>query len=171
MMSLAGQSLALLFFPAVIAYTAVSDLLRMTIPNRVTLLLAGSFPVAALAVAMPPAQIGWHVAVGAGVLVLSFLCFAAGWIGGGDAKAAAATALWLGTEQTLPYLLYGAVLGGGLTLMLLTFRTAPLPALASRQPWLVRLHDPRTGVPYGIALAAAALLVYPDSVWMQALGR
>jgi prepilin peptidase CpaA len=33
-------------------------------------------------------------------------------------------------------------------------------------PWLERLHAPRTGVPYGIALAAAALVVFPESpIW------
>jgi prepilin peptidase CpaA len=35
-----------------------------------------------------------------------------------------------------------------------------------RQPWLARLHDRRVGVPYGIALAAAALAVYPNTIWM-----
>jgi len=32
-----------------------------------------------------------------------------------------------------------------------------------RVTWIERLHDRKTGVPYGIALAAAALLVYPQS--------
>jgi prepilin peptidase CpaA len=30
-----------------------------------------------------------------------------------------------------------------------------------------RLHRLDGGVPYGIALAAAALLVYPETTWMQ----
>jgi prepilin peptidase CpaA len=41
------------------------------------------------------------------------------------------------------------------------------PALAGRA-WVVRLHEPAGDVPYGIALAIAALLVYPSTVWMQA---
>ena len=40
------------------------------------------------------------------VLVVTFMFFARGWIGGGDAKLAAATALWLGFDQLLNYLLY-----------------------------------------------------------------
>jgi prepilin peptidase CpaA len=35
------------------------------------------------------------------------------------------------------------------------------------QEWALRLHRPNGGVPYGIALAAAALLIYPDTPWMQ----
>jgi prepilin peptidase CpaA len=36
--------------------------------------------------------------------------------------------------------------------------------------WLVRLHSPNEGMPYGIALAAAGLLAYPHSPFMAALG-
>ena len=48
---------------------------------------------------------------------------------------------------------------------LLLFRMLPLPQIAISQAWLVKLHHPRTGVPYGIAMAAAALLVYPSTPW------
>jgi Flp pilus assembly protein protease CpaA len=33
----------------------------------------------------------------------------------------------------------------------------------------MRLHDSGGGIPYGIALAAAALEVYPKSGWMPGL--
>ena len=45
----------------------------------------------------------------------------------------------------------------------------PLPSLLSGQPWAERLHRKDSGVPYGIALAAAALVVYPDTIWMKAI--
>ena len=61
------------------------------------------------------------------------------------------------------------LLGGALTLLLLSFRTLPLPQYLAAQGWVQRLHDKKSGVPYGIALAAAALLVYPDTLWMQAI--
>jgi prepilin peptidase CpaA len=96
--------------------------------------------------------------------------FAAGWIGGGDAKLAAATALWLGFEHLTTYLLYASLMGGALTLLLLRYRREPMPGLLVRQEWAVHLHSPSTGVPYGIALAAAALLLYPQSVFMRAIG-
>jgi prepilin peptidase CpaA len=160
------DALVLLVFPTLVIYSGVSDLLRMTISNRVSLGLALAFFVVAVATGMPLATIGWHVAAGGLVLVITFACFAFGWIGGGDAKIAAATAMWFGFDQLLPYLIVASLLGGVLTLALLKARTYPLPSAAARQPWILRLHAPETGIPYGIALAAAALLVYPETTWM-----
>jgi len=37
--------------------------------------------------------------------------------------------------------------------------------------WVERLHRPGGGVPYGIALAAAALFIYPYTAWMQVAGQ
>lgn len=165
--------LRLLLFPTLMAFAASSDLLTMTISNRVSLLLIAGFFVLAIASGMGLTEIGLHVAAGAAVLAISFTCFAMGWIGGGDAKVAAATALWLGFEFLLPYLVIASVLGGLLTLALLVFRHWPLPYMLSGQPWLLRLHHPKSGIPYGIALAAGALLIYPETPWIKAvdLGR
>ena len=44
----------------------------------------------------------------------------------------------------------------------------PLPPILATQEWAQRLHQKGGGVPYGIALAAAALFVYPNTFWMQA---
>jgi prepilin peptidase CpaA len=110
--------------------------------------------------------IGWHLAAGLLVLAASFVLFTQGWIGGGDAKLAAATALWFGFGHLLDYLLYASLFGGALTLLLLQFRHLRLPGKLAQQQWIQRLHEPTTGVPYGIALAAAALVVYPQTGWM-----
>lgn len=165
--------LRLLLFPMLMAFAASSDLLTMTISNRVSLLLIAGFFVLAVASGMGLTEIGWHIAAGAAVLAVSFTCFALGWIGGGDAKVAAATALWMGFEFLLPYLVIASALGGVLTLALLAFRRWPLPYAFSGQHWLLRLHHPESGIPYGIALAAGALMVYPETPWIKAvdLGR
>lgn len=161
----------LIVFPALMAFAAASDLFTMTISNRVSLLVIGTFFVFAVAAGLAPLEIAWHVAAGALVLLATFGCFAAGWIGGGDAKLAAATALWFGFAHTLDYLLVAAVLGGGLTLLILNLRQWPLPARVASWDWLQRLHAQKSGVPYGIALSASALLLYPYSrVWELALG-
>jgi len=35
----------------------------------------------------------------------------------------------------------------------------------------LRLHDDKSGIPYGIALAAAGLIVYPSTrIWLLASG-
>jgi prepilin peptidase CpaA len=156
-------------FPAAMAYAASSDLVSMTISNRLSLALALSFFAVAFLIGMPLADIGRHVLASLLVLVVAFFCFARGWIGGGDAKLAAATALWLGFVHLMDYLLIASFAGGILTLALLYVRKMPLPELLARQEWIARLHHPKTGIPYGIALAAAGLIVYPDTVFMRAL--
>ncbi len=165
--------LRLLLFPTLMAFAASSDLLTMTISNRVSLLLIAGFLVLAVASGMGLTEIGLHIAAGATVLTIAFTCFAMGWIGGGDAKVAAATALWFGFDFLLPYLLIASVFGGVLTLALLAFRRWPLPCMFSGQSWLLRLHHPESGIPYGIALAAGALMIYPETPWIRVvdLGR
>jgi len=160
----------LMLFPAIMAFAASSDLLTMTISNRVSLVLIAGFFALALAGGMGGADLLVHMGAGAVVLVVAFGFFTRGWIGGGDAKLAATTALWVGFDHLLPYLVYASLFGGALTLALVQFRMAPLPAALARQEWLERLHRKDAGVPYGIALAAAALAVYPETQWMTAIG-
>lgn len=163
------QIVLLGLFPAVMAFAAASDLLTMTISNRVSIALALGFFLAAFLIGMPYAEMGEHMLAALLVLAIAFACFAFGWIGGGDAKLAAATALWFGFSHLMDYLLLAAMIGGVLTLVLLALRQWPLPSLLARQPWIARLHDMKTGIPYGIALAIAGLLVYPDTAFIHAL--
>jgi prepilin peptidase CpaA len=160
----------LILFPTIMAFAASSDLLTMTISNRVSIILVGGFLALALMSGMAPAEVLSHVGAGALVLVVAFGFFTRGWIGGGDAKLAAATAMWLGFGYLLNYLVYASLLGGALTLMLIEFRLVPLPGLLAGQFWAQRLHRQDGDIPYGIALAGAALLIYPDTPWMQAVG-
>lgn len=157
----------LLLFPALMAFAASSDLFTMTISNRVTLILAAGFFALALYVGMDLHAVLWHLAAAFAVLAVAFLFFARGWIGGGDAKLAAATALWFGFDHLMAYLLYASIFGGILTFAMIRFRLMPLPETLAEQEWVKRLHKLDGGVPYGIALAAAALLIYPDTAWMQ----
>ncbi len=157
----------LLLFPALMALAAASDLFTMTISNRISLALAAGFLVLAPASGMGGYDILLHLAAGASVLVVAFACFAMGWVGGGDAKVAAAAALWFGFAHLLNYLLYASLFGGALTLLLLQFRQWPLPYPLAGQAWLMRLHAKESGIPYGIALALGALMIYPDTEWMK----
>ena len=111
---------------------------------------------------------GSHVGAAAVVFAVVFVIFAQGWIGGGDAKLAAATALWLGFDHLLAYFLYASLFGGVLTFTMIQFRVAPLPGFLAGQDWAQRLHRMDAGVPYGIALAASALIIYPETAWMAA---
>lgn len=164
---LAGATLVL--FPAMMVFAAFSDLFTMTISNRVSIVLAIGFFVLAFALRLPLPVIGQHLACGFAVLVLTFVFFAFRWIGGGDAKLASATALWLGFDHLWDYGIYAALLGGALTLGILALRHWPLPRLLITQGWIARLHDQDSGVPYGIALAIAGLLLYPETrIWLSA---
>jgi len=154
-------------FPLLMIAAATSDAVSMRIPNWLTGTLALAFPLAAAGTAMPAATLGLHVAVGFGALIVCMGLFATGWIGGGDAKFFAAAALWLGPAHILSFLLVSTVFGGLLTLALLFFRKLPMPAPLAGQGWLMRLHDPSEGVPYGLALAAGGLLVFGQSAWMS----
>ena len=162
-----ASAIGMVLFPAMMAVAASSDLLTMTISNRVSLILVGGFFVLALTIGMSGADILWHMGAGALILVVAFGCFAMGWIGGGDAKLAAAIALWFGFDHLLAYLLYASLLGGALTFLLIQFRMLPLPQFLVAQEWAERLHRENAGVPYGIPLATAALLIYPDTPWMK----
>jgi prepilin peptidase CpaA len=165
------EAALLLVFPALMAYAAASDLLTMTIPNQLSLALVLGFAAFAAVGGLPAHAVLMHLAAGGAVLAVSFGLFAFGWIGGGDAKLAAATALWLGFETLFEYLFVSSLAGGLLTLGLLMLRKHPLPSFAVRWAWLSRLHEPKTGIPYGIALAGAALVVYPHCpLWLAALG-
>jgi len=159
----------LLLFPALMAFAAASDLFTMTISNRVSLALMAGFLALALASGMAPYEILIHAGAGAAVLAVGFACFAMGWVGGGDAKVAAAAALWFGFGHLLNYLVYASLFGGALTLMLLQFRQWPLPYMFAGQAWLLKLHAKDSGIPYGIALAIGALTVYPETEWIKAV--
>lgn len=161
----------LVVFPFLMAYAAASDLLTMTIPNALSLALLAVFPVAVLLLGLSWGEFGEHLAAGGITLAVTFALFCFGLIGGGDAKLAAATALWLGFEPLADYVLAASLAGGVLTLLILQARAYPLPRIAASWPWALRLHDTRTGVPYGIALAAAALVVCPSApLWRALLG-
>ncbi|MDT3685496.1 MAG: prepilin peptidase [Pseudorhodoplanes sp.] len=164
------DAIRLSLFPALMLFAAWSDLFTMTISNRVSILLVVGFAVMAVLVGLSPTDMLWHAGAGLLVLAIAFACFAFGWIGGGDAKLAAATALWFGFTHLMEYLLIASIFGGALTLLLLQIRAWPLPLMLANREWAQRLHEPRGGIPYGIALAAAAIVIYPNTIWMKPLG-
>ena len=162
-------TIGLFIFPFAMAFAASSDLLTMRISNKLVMLMVGAFVIVALATGLPLPEFAMHLTCAFVVLLVGFAFFAFGWIGGGDAKLAAATSLWLGFGMALPFLVYAALLGGMLTLVILGLRAMPLTPLIARFRWIERLHDPKSGVPYGVALAAAGLLVYSNSAIFERL--
>lgn len=153
----------LFLFPILLAIAGISDLITMRIPNWLALSVAALFLMLAFLAGMPVAQIGLHAVAALAVLAIGFALFALGWIGGGDAKLMAATALWFGYPLLLNYLLWAAVFGGILTLIIIIWRRTPMPEAIKAVPSLGRLYDRKTGIPYGVGLAIAGVMLFPLS--------
>lgn len=162
--------LIITIFPACMAFAAAMDLTTMTVPNRIPVLLVVGFACLAPIVGLSLPEIGLQAAAAVAALFIGFGMFAVGWIGGGDAKLFAATVLWLNPEALMTYVLVSTILGGVLTVLLLAYRSCPLPPFMMSQGWISRLHEPQEGVPYGIALAAGGLIAYSATPFMAALG-
>jgi prepilin peptidase CpaA len=155
--------------PAAVAFAAAMDLFTMKIPNPISLLLLVAFLPMALLAGLDGFTITDHLAAGVLMLVLGILLFIPGWFGGGDAKLMTAIGLWIGTDSLLAYMLYVALAGGLIAIAFFSARTVPLPRALLGEAWALQLHRCDTGIPYGLALAGGALLVYPQTVWFSAV--
>jgi prepilin peptidase CpaA len=158
-----AELLVLIVLPALLALAAGWDIASFTIPNFLQIALIGAFVAFVIAAGLAPATIGGHLLAGFVGLAIGFTLFALGYVGGGDAKLFAVIVLWLGFHNILDFTLVAAVMGGGLSLLILAMRSLPLPATLGSQDWIARLHDAKGGIPYGVALAAAAFLVLPQT--------
>lgn len=160
--SLAGVAL----FCGGMMRAGLDDLRRMRIENRLVLVLLAGYVVLAPLSGFTLADLARSAAAASVVLLLGFLLFAAGWIGGGDAKLAAVTALWLGAEHVLEYIFLLSLLGAVLTLGILLFRAARLPRSWADTAFVQKLHSRHSGIPYGIALSLAGLWVFTQTPWL-----
>ena len=163
-MDASPQLLLLAIFPALVIVAAVKDLISFTIPNWISLALVAAYVPAALLAGVGLEQLGLSAAVGFGLLVIGIGMFAMGWIGGGDAKLLAAAGLWLGWPTAIHFVLYTALAGGALALLLLSARNTPLAVLTLRGPgWVQRLAEKGGPAPYGVAICFGALAAFPMS--------
>ncbi|HEX4028541.1 MAG TPA: prepilin peptidase [Rhizomicrobium sp.] len=158
-----AEILVIVALPLLLGAAGLYDLASFTIPNFLTAALLAVFVLFALAAGLSLAAIGWHLAAGLVGLVLGFALFVLGYVGGGDAKLFAVTVLWLGFRDLMPYLLIASIAGGVLTLVMLALRQCPLPPAFMRRAWIAKLHDARSGIPYGVALAAGAFILLPST--------
>lgn len=158
----------LLVLPAALAYAAVMDIFTMTIPNRVSLALVAAFPLAAFLAGLSMHAALMHLAAFAIVLAVCMALFAFNLLGGGDGKLLAATALWVGFDQLLPFVVTVTIAGGILAILFLAARQIPAGAFPL-PPWAERLHKSGNGIPYGLAICAGGLLIYPKTAIFKAL--
>lgn len=156
------QVLALTLFAAVMAVAAFEDFRRLVIPNLLPIVLCAAWPAAYFAAA--PSLYGCLAALGCALAVFlaGAVLFARGYLGGGDVKLLSAAALWAGPAGVPTLLLLTAVFGGALALfLLLPFggQLATSARLMLGQPALPAPRGLAMPVPYGVAIAGAALIV------------
>ena len=148
-------------FAGLMLTAALEDFRSLSISNRLTVGLCALWP---LHLATTPLTIAPWGALGCALA--SFLAgavlFARGIMGGGDVKLLAAAVLWAGPGSVGPLLVATGLFGGLLALLLLLPSTAPLmtalrpAAVLPEGGTAARFKAP---VPYGVAIAAAALIV------------
>ena len=164
------QILLLTIFPALVTVGGLRDLTSFIIPNWISLALVAAFLPAALVAGVPLADIGLHIGVGVGALALGIAMWSARWIGGGDAKLFAAAGLWLGWPASLVFAATTGMAGGVLALSLMLLRSVWVrPFIPSGPGWFGRLVEPGEAVPYGVAIAAGALVALPHSTLAVAI--
>ncbi|NTJ66617.1 peptidase [Agrobacterium rhizogenes] len=157
------EASTLLIFPLCMSIAAISDLLTMTIPNRVSLALALAFLLLAPLFGLSLAEIGLHFAGAGAVFFACFALFALNVMGGGDAKLLAAAALWFGFDSSLvEFLVYVAFIGGVLTVFIVFLRSQANTILAIGLPLPNSLVIAKK-IPYGIAIAIGGVMAFPSS--------
>jgi len=160
-MTLHPQAIVVTVFGVVMVAAAVEDFRRLVIPNVLPIILCVLWP---FHFAAAPSLYGALGAVGcaAAVFLVGAVLFARGYIGGGDVKLLSAATLWAGPAGTPALLMLTGVLGGALALFLLMPFGMQI-AVAARdmlgQPSLVPERRLAMPVPYGVAIAGAALIV------------
>ncbi len=147
-------------FAALLIWAAAADVATMEIPNRISVLLFGLYPIAAFACGLPWQQILLHLAIGIGAFVLCWGMFMLGVFGGGDAKVLAAATVWTGLSPALSqFLLWTCIAGGVLAALAIVSRKRlkPTPSL----PGFVNTFLGETHLPYAVAIAVGGAFALP----------
>jgi prepilin peptidase CpaA len=137
----------------VLGWAAISDIRSRTIPNWTVLVIAGLF--------VPWALLNWGpwaafaLVAGAIALAIGVVFYALGVVGAGDAKLFAAVALFAGLGHLLALGLATALVGGVIAIVSMATR----PQRAAVMFTLRGKGDFGRGIPYGVAIAIAGVLL------------
>jgi len=150
-----GASLSatmLVVLAALLVSAGIQDARTREIANWKNAAIAVLAPVWWWANGLPGDDIAWMV----GIALLVFAAFVAafhfGWMGGGDVKMIGALALWLPLVPLVWMLIVMSLIGGALTVVLLIERA-------------VRHRTGQIEVPYGVAIAIAALIALREPLF------
>ena len=146
------QTVILMVFIGIALWAGVNDLLRGTIPNTINTALFVLW--VAWVVTGGPASVFASLGIGAAIFVLGAVLFHFGQMGGGDVKMLTVLGIWAGPDEILIFLTQVAFAGGLLTMFWIAHFRFLAPALGR-----IESADSKRVVPYGVAIAAGALLL------------
>jgi len=155
--------IVLAILPAALLMAAADDAYEFIIPNWISLVLLGAFPLAVFCAGGSLSLVWQGYLIGFPVLLVGFALFAFGYTGGGDVKLLAAAAPWFGLAASADFLLWTGIAGGGLALAILSFRELPIFPIYARFSWLLELHNSEKGIPYGVAICVGGLMAFPET--------
>lgn len=90
--------------------------------------------------------VAWQIGIAIAAFIVFAAMFAMKWMGGGDVKLLTALALWVEPELFLRLLVFMAIIGGVLTLVMGMWH-------------VMRRQRDRLAIPYGVAISSAGLWV------------
>jgi prepilin peptidase CpaA len=153
-------------FAGLLLAAAVTDARSYKIPNWISIALVVLFIIAVLASGQPALGFWPHVAAGLAVLAVGYILYMLTGMGAGDAKLAAAGALWSGVSGLYMVTFTLAVSMAALALSLVALRRL-VPAVSGAEP-STRMLQRGAPVPLGIALSAAMILAswqFDPALW------
>lgn len=147
------QATILVLAAGVVTWAAISDLRSNIIPNSANVCLFVLWTGWVLSGA--DVQVWYALGIGVGIFLLGAVLFHFGQMGGGDVKFLTVLGIWAGPAQVVPFLIQVAFAGGLLTMAWVVNGRFVAPALGR----FVETDSKRT-VPYGVAIAAGAYLLF-----------
>ena len=165
-------SLPLYVFPLCMLAAAVSDIRRFIIPNTVSIALVAAFFISFYLSGLGFDVLRNHLITGGIMLAVGIAMFAYNVCGAGDSKLLAAAALWLGWPMFGKALIVITLFGGALSVLIFLARVIArwVPRLSLIFPPMARLAATEKLIaPYGVAIAAGAVFVFPQSALFQAI--
>jgi prepilin peptidase CpaA len=132
-----------------------TDLHARIIPNWLTLAVALLAVPWWLATGLGGSAVLLQIGVALAALALFSAIFALGMMGGGDVKLIAALGLWLPPLAFCEMLVWMALAGGALTIVMLALHR-------------LRRAEAQPEIPYGVAISASALLVLANHILTSA---
>ena len=161
------DTLILSVFPLMVVMAGISDFFTLKIPNWLNAIIAVSVIPFVMFSNMPMEVFAWHIIAGLVTFVVAAMLFSANIIGGGDAKMLAACAVWIGWDRLMEFAVITAFAGGALVIAMKVWVFFADHKDSGGMAWAKNFLSKKPQLPYGIAIAAGGIIVFPATCWFQ----